>query len=537
MTASMGSGGRILIKGAEVADGTGGPVARQDILLSGGRIEASGPPGAYDSADCQVIVASGLVVAPGFIDVHSHADNAPLLDDDDTSKILQGVTTEVTGNCGFSLAPVDPAHDGLLASFASRLFPPLGYRWRSFADFLRATDARGYVTNYAPLVGHGTLRLAVLGMADRQPDGGELDRMGRLLGEALDAGAFGMSTGLIYPPGVFAATSEIIELAKRLRGGRMYATHMRGEGAGLLASVDEAVAIGAGAGCRVEISHLKASGRQNWGSAGAALERLDRARRDGVAVTHDVYPYDRASTILTTCLPPWFQEGGDAAVLARLDDPAALDRARAEMEDPHAPGWDSALAGAGYGGILISSTASHRFEGQTLAEIAGELGTDGFGAFTHVLRAEKLRVSMVIASMSEPDVETVLAHPSTMIGSDGLPPGTGGRPHPRMFGTFPRVLRRYVRERGVLGLPEAIHRMTGLPADTFGIPGRGRVAPGAVADLVAFDPRRITDVCDYRDPVHPPSGIAWVMQAGRFAVRDGRWLGTRLGTRLEPAPR
>jgi N-acyl-D-amino-acid deacylase len=532
-TAAM-TDGYTVIQGAEVADGSGGPVARRDVLLSGDRIAAVGPPGTYRHVTGQVVDAAGLVVAPGFIDVHSHADNAPLLEEDDTSKILQGVTTEVVGNCGFSLAPVDAARADLLASFSRRIFPPLPWDWRSFADFLAASDACGYVTNYAPLVGHGTLRLAVLGMASRRPDEDELARMGRLLDEALEAGAFGMSTGLIYPPGLFSDTDELVALARQLGGGRVYATHMRGEGASLLASIEEALVIGAQAGCRVQISHLKALGRSNWGQTSAALQRLDRSRQDGMAVTQDAYPYDRSSTMLTACLPPWFQEGGDAAVLARLDDPAQLARARADVADPD-DSTDSHVTGIGYENILVSSTESHAFEGQTIAEIADTLGTEPFDALVHVLRVEKLRASMVSASMSEFDVMTVLAHPATMIGSDGLPPGLGGRPHPRLFGTFPRVLGRYVRDRGVLTLPEAIARMTALPAAVFGVTDRGHVTPGMVADLVAFDPRRVGDICDYRDPVRPPIGIAWVMHAGRFSVRDGRWLGKRLGRRLEPS--
>jgi N-acyl-D-amino-acid deacylase len=523
---------RTVIRGADVADGDGGPVASWDLLLSGGRVEAVGPRGAYDALDARVVDAGGLVVAPGFIDVHSHADNAPLQAADDTSKILQGVTTEVVGNCGFSLAPVDPPAAELLAAFTGRLFPPLRWGWHSFAEFLAVTDARGYVTNYAPLAGHGTLRLAVLGMADRHPDEGELARMGWLLDEALGAGAFGMSTGLIYPPGVFSGTDEIAALAARLPAGRVYATHMRDEGPGLLDSIDEAVEIGRRSGCQVEISHLKASGQPSWGQAAAALERLDRARRDGVAVTQDAYPYDRSSTTLAVCLPPWFQEGGDAAALARLEDPVTLARARTEIEG--LSGADSRVNGVGYDGILVASTASHAFEGRTLEELGSELGVTPFDALVHVLRAERLRATMVTASMSEPDVAAILAHPLTMIGTDGLPPGIGGRPHPRSFGTFPRVLGRYVRDQGGLSLPAAVAKMTALPARVFGLPGRGRIAAGTIADLVAFDPLAIADTCDYRDPVHQPTGIDWVMQAGRFAVRDGHWLGDRLGRRLEP---
>lgn len=523
---------RTLIRGAELAVGDGHPVSRQDLLLSDGRIAALGPAGGYDRIDAEVVDAGGLIVAPGFIDVHSHADNAPLLAEDDMSKILQGVTTEVVGNCGFSLAPVDPAAEELLTAYNERLFPRLSWDWHTFAELLTVTDAAGYVTNYAPLAGHGALRLAVMGMVDRQPDETELARMGRLLEEALDAGAFGMSTGLIYPPGVFSDTDELAALAGRLPAGRVYATHMRDEGAGLLDSIDEAVEIGRRSGCRVQISHLKASGRPNWGRVDAALERLDSARRDGLAITQDAYPYDRSSTMLAVCLPPWFAEGGDEAMLARLDDPGLLARARAEIEGRSGDGGH--VNGDGYDAIMISSTASHAFEGRTLTELADELRVSPFDALVHVLRSQRLRASMVTASMSESDVRTVLAHPRTMIGTDGLPPGVGGRPHPRLFGTFPRVLGRYVRDQRELTLPGAVAKMTALPARVFGLTGRGLIVPGAIADLVAFDPLRVADVCDYRDPVHPPAGIAWVMQAGRFAVRDGRWLGRRLGQRLMP---
>jgi N-acyl-D-amino-acid deacylase len=307
---------------------------------------------------------------------------------------------------------------------------------------------------------------------------------------------------------------------------------MRDEGAGLLASIDEAVEIGRRSGRHVEVSHLKASGRPNWGGVAAALSSLDRARESGVSVTHDVYPYNRSSTMLAVCLPAWFAEGGERAMLARLSDPAALARARASIEGASDDGH---VAGAGYDGILVSSTASHDFEGQTLTEIAASLGIAPFDALVHVLATERLRVTMVLASMSEADVATVLTHPRTMIGSDGLPPGVGGRPHPRLFGTFPRVLGRYVRDQGTLTLPDAVARMTGLPAAVFGLTDRGRIAPGAVADLVAFDPLTVADVGSYRDPGHPPAGLAWVMQAGQIAVRDGRWLGQRLGRRLTPA--
>jgi N-acyl-D-aspartate/D-glutamate deacylase len=317
----------------------------------------------------------------------------------------------------------------------------------------------------------------------------------------------------------------------RLPDGCLYATHMRGEGGQLPASIAEALEIGRRSGKPVQISHLKSSGRPHWGGVPGALEQLAGARAAGVRVTQDAYPYTASSTMLTACLPPWCQEGGHGAVLDRLADPATRARLRAEME-AGATDWDNHVAGAGWEGLLVSSTGSHRHEGQTLAEIAAELGVDPFDALVTVLREEQLQASMVAFTMCEDDLEAALRDPHTMIGSDGLPPGVGGKPHPRLFGTFPRLLGRYVRDRKVLDLGTAVHKMTGLPAATFGLADRGRIAPGLVADLVAFDPDTITDRGDYRDPVHPPAGIAWVMQAGQPVVEAGRWLGVRRGRRL-----
>jgi dihydroorotase/N-acyl-D-amino-acid deacylase len=282
----------------------------------------------------------------------------------------------------------------------------------------------------------------------------------------------------------------------------------------------------------VQVSHLKAAGRPNWGGVPRALEQLEEARADGVVVTQDVYPYTASSTMLTACLPHWCQEGGDRAVLARLADPDTVRRLRTDIDAGSTPEWENHIAGADWDGILVSSTGSHRHEGSTLAEIAAELGGDPLDALVTVLSEERLRASMVVFTMCEDDVEAALADPHTMIGSDGLPPGVGGKPHPRLYGTFPRVLARYVRQRGTLDLATAVHKMTGLPADTFGLTGRGRIAPGQIADLVAFDPDTIADHCDYRDPVHPPTGLAWVMQGGEMVVQDGAWLGVRRGRRL-----
>lgn len=528
------SSGDVLIRDADVVDGVGTAVRRADVLVRGGLIAAVEPPGSLAPDGRAVLDLGGATLTPGFIDVHSHADNAPLLDQDDTSKILQGVTTEVVGNCGFSLAPRLPRTASVLETYSRRIFPPIAWDWHRFSDLLQVTDERGYVTNYAPLVGHHTLRIAVLGMSDAEPGDRDLQRMGELLDEAMDAGAFGLSTGLIYPPGLFAATEEIAALAGRLPEGRLYTTHMRGEGVQLLSSIAEAVRVGEESGRRVQVSHLKAAGRSTWGSMPEALGLLDDARSRGVDVYHDVYPYTAGSTMLTATLPPWFQEGGDRRTLERLQDAAALARLREDL-DRNDGSWENQVAGAGWEGIVVASSASHTYDGLSLRDIAEQRGCEPFAALVHVLVTEELQVSMIVFSMLEDDLVDALRHPRTMIGSDGLPPGVGGKPHPRMYGTFPRVVARYARSLGVFGLEEAVRRMTSLPAEAFGIPDRGVIAPGMVADLVAFDAASFEDRADYTTPTLPPAGLRWVLQGGELVVRGARYLGQRRGRRLQPA--
>jgi dihydroorotase/N-acyl-D-amino-acid deacylase len=523
---------RLLLTGAQVADGTGGPLRAADVLITGDRIEAVEQPGKISNVATRDL--HGLVLAPGFIDTHSHADNAPLLTEDDTTKILQGVTTEVVGNCGFSLAPRLAEHADTFTAFSARLFPPIDWAWAGFDELFQATEKNGYVTNYCPLVGHGTLRIAAMGMADAVADDEAVAVMRTELEAAMSAGAFGLSSGLIYPPAVYSSTTELVRLAEVLGGTGLYATHMRNEGAGLLDAIAEALEIGAAAG-RTHISHLKTSGRPNWGRMPDALAAIRQARAAGQRISHDVYPYDASSTMLATVLPPSYLADGEAAILKRLADPAGGRKELARIITESLPGWESTIRGAGWDGILVATTGSHRYEGQTLAEIAADRGVEPVDALIDVLLDEKLKASMVTFSMNEDDVETALKDEHMMIGSDGLPPGSGGKPHPRLYGTFPRVLGRYRRDRGLMSLPEAVRRMTSLPAETFGIPERGVIAAGKVADLVAFDPDTVADICDYRDPVHDPIGIPLVIQAGQPVVVDGAYAGPRRGRRLTPA--
>jgi dihydroorotase/N-acyl-D-amino-acid deacylase len=511
----------LLLTGAHLADGTGRSLRAADVLLDANRIHAVEPPGTlplhHPTRDL-----TGLVLAPGFIDVHSHADNAPLLPYDDTTKILQGVTTEVVGNCGFSLAPHSTAHSTTLSTFTERIFPPIDFTWSTFHELYATTDDHGYVTHHCPLVGHGTLRIAALGMANQRADDDALHDMRRHLDEGMTAGAFGLSSGLIYPPAVFSDTAELSALVEILGGDGLYATHMRNESDALVDAITEALTIGRAAG-RTHLSHLKAAGRTNWGSMPRALDTIRAARDAGDQVLHDVYPYTASSTMLTATLPPDFLADDEDTILARLTSSTGRDRVAAAHRDTD---WND---------ILISTTASHTREGCTLAELAEHERTEPVDALIDLLVTERLRVSMVHFSMHDDDLETALADEHTMIGSDGLPPGTGGKPHPRLYGTFPRILGRYCRDRGLLDLPEAIRRMTSLPARAFRIPERGVVAPGYIADLVAFDQNTVRDVGDYRDPIHPPRGIDWVCQDGRTVVADGTHLGGRHGRRLTPS--
>jgi dihydroorotase/N-acyl-D-amino-acid deacylase len=373
-----------------------------------------------------------------------------------------------------------------------------------------------------------------MGMENREPTRQEQIRMEELLEEALDAGAFGMSTGLVYPPGVFSKTDEIVELAKRLHTHSVYASHIRGEGSNLLESVAEALLIGESSGRRVVISHHKATGKRNWGATKHSLQLIQAARDRGVDVYQDMYPYTAGSTFLSSLIPPEFHEGGKDLLLSRLTDQSELQRIRRRLDEPPTSSFQNTLFESGYESVLISSTNSRSFEGQTLVEAARSLGKSDFDTLIHILVSEDLSPQMIVFFIDESDIERVMRNKRTAFGSDGAFPGTVGKSHPRTFGTFPRVLSRYVRDKTILTLEEGVRKMTSLPAEMFHLGEVGQIAPGKLADLVAFDPETISDDLDYQDPVRPPKGIAWVMQGGQVVARENQFLGTRCGRRFEP---
>jgi len=491
----------LLIRGATLYDGTGAAPRISDVALRGDRIERIGA--SDDLRASASLDASGLALAPGFIDAHTHDDFALLARPEMDFKILGGVTTVVVGNCGMGAAPWRPA------MLMARAFHPEERfaEWSGYAGYLARLDAEPASTNAAVLVGHGTARASAMGNAKRAPTAGELDAMRAIVREGRDAGAVGFSTGLVYEPGRYAATDELAELAGELRGsGALYATHMRDEGTHLLDSVREAIEIGRRAGVPVQISHHKASGRDAWGSVGESLRLIERAQAAGVEVDADQYPYTAGSTVLAAVLQNGAFVEGPARGLGRVDA----------------------------GDVAIASAPGHsEWEGRTIAELAALLEKSARAAAEHVAESAP-GVTVVMHTMNEDDVRTVMRHPSTMIGSDGIPT-LPGKPHPRLWGTFARVLGRYARDLGLFPLEEAVRRMTGFPARKFGLRDRGVIRAGAFADLVVFDPARILDVGTYEDPNHAPVGIHHVFVNGTRVVRDGAHTGARPGRALRRA--
>lgn len=483
----------------------------------------------------RVLDATGMVVAPGFIDVHGHSDAVLLCDRAYDAKLRQGVTTEVIGCCGMSMAPCPEGTASLVASYTGAIaggFQP-DYSWRTFGGFLQVLRRTPLPVNVVPLVGHGTLRLAVLGYARRAAAPEELAAMGRLVEEAMDAGAFGMSSGLVYPPGVYAGTEELVSLCRVVaRHGGVYSTHIRNESHRVREAVQEAIQIGARAGLPVIVSHFKVMGRRNWGRVNESLGVVEAARSGGLPVWLDLYPYTANSTLLTALLPPWAAEGGPEALSQRLRDPLERTRIREFIEQIDDGSWENFVADAGgWAGIMLSSLpASPELEGQSLVDVAARWGVHPADVLCEVLLRNGGTGTVVCFTMDEADLRTVLKYPATMIGSDGIP-GTG-KPHPRLYGTFPRVLARYWREGGLLGLEEAVRKMTGLPAQVLGLADRGSLRVGNKADLVVFDPGGILDTATYSEPRSYPRGIRWVVVNGRVAVEDGMVSDSRAGRLL-----
>jgi N-acyl-D-amino-acid deacylase len=534
---------RTLITNARIVDGTGAPAREGDVLLEDETIAAVGLASAR--ADT-VVDARGMVVAPGFIDMHSHSDFSLPDDPLAPAKVLQGVTTEVVGNCGMGVFPSNERVDELYARFGKLIFGEQARKGFATLDQFR-THLRdvGPSVNAACLVPHGNVRTHVMALAERAPSAAELRAMEGLVEDAMNDGAFGLSTGLVYAPGAFAKTDELISLAKvtATRGG-IYASHIRDEGARLVESVAEAIEVGRRSGASVQISHHKAAGITAWGKVKTTLAMVDRARAEGIDVHSDVYPYTAGSTVLAAILvSPWVWDGTAEEALARLRDPVVRERLRREHTErllavaklPPAlrfvpRRWVARLVFALGERWLVLSSLRRRaeYEGLTVGQVARRRKQPTFDAMLDLLVEEELGVVAIAHMMRERDVQTVMRHPQTMIGTDGFPTREG-KPHPRLYGTYPRMLERYVRERHVLTLEDAVRRMTALPARKLGLVRRGTLATGHAADVVVFDADRVHDRATFRDPRRAPTGICHVFVNGVWTVRDGKHTGARAG--------
>ncbi|MBN2336815.1 D-aminoacylase [Candidatus Bathyarchaeota archaeon] len=510
----------ILLSGGRIVDGAGNPWYHGDIAVKDGRIAAIGK--ISEGAET-VIQLEGMVAAPGFIDTHSHSDLMLISEPRAEAKVMQGVTTEIVGQDGLGEAPVT---DGTIKDWRKYLSglngdPDIEWTWRGMGGYLDALEKARPSINVASLVGHGNIRLCVMGMEDREPTGAELDEMRALTAESMEQGAIGLSTGLIYAPCIYADTPELVELCRVVAGhGGSFVVHIRNEGDRLLESIDEVAQVGRESGVHVHVSHFKAGGEANWGKSVHSLRRLEEARSGGVEMTFDQYPYIAGSTFLSSLLPPWVHAGGTDALLGRLRDEEARRRIADELgESTRAERWES---------LLVTNLRTARnlpYEGKTMAEIAGARRQDPVTALMDIVVEEDNGAAMVSFTMNEDDVERIMSSPLGMVCTDGI---LLGKPHPRAYGAFPRVLGHYVR-RGVLRLEEAVRRMTSHPAQAFGLTGRGLLRPGFKADITVFDPKKILDTATYDDPRRHPEGIAHVIVNGVVTVSDGEHTGASAG--------
>jgi N-acyl-D-aspartate/D-glutamate deacylase len=521
----------IIIMNGKIVDGTGNPWFYGDVAIRGDRIVKVGKVGPARAK--RTIDARGLIVAPGFIDMLGQSEQNLLIDPRAESKVFQGITTEVTGEGG-SAAPLNDYILKELEPFLKHF--KLTADWRTLGEYFARLERSRSAINLATYVGATQVRQYVLHDENRAPTAAELNQMRALVAEAMEDGAVGLSTSLVYAPAFYAKTEELIELAKvASRYGGVYATHMRNESNSIMPAIDEAIRIGREANIPVEIFHLKMAGKPNWGKMRDVIAKIEDARSKGLDVTADQYPYVAGATSLGASVPPWAHEGGTAKFVERLKDPATREKLKKEMRAP-SDKWENFYLGAGGGeGILISSVLNRdlaKYEGKRINEVARMMGlregqSDEVDALFDLLIADNAQTGMIIFLMSEDDVKLALKQPWVSVGIDhGEVALTGplaeGNAHPRGYGSFPRILGRYVREEHVLTLEEAIRKMTSLAANRVHLLDRGIIKPGAFADVVVFDPRNIRDVATFEDPNRLSVGMRFVLVNGEPVVLEGK---------------
>ncbi|MEB3103150.1 N-acyl-D-amino-acid deacylase family protein [Ferviditalea candida] len=523
----------LVIRNGTIIDGSGkdgfiGDIAVQDESIVGiGRIEEQG---------IIEIDGTGMIVCPGFIDAHTHSDLSLLERPECSEKITQGVTTEILGNCGFSVAPI--AKVPAVQSFRSYSGPVLGYpnrewSWESYSDYLSTVAAAKPAVNFASLIGHGTLRAVVMGFDNRKPTEQELERMAALLDESMQQGALGLSTGLVYVPGTYSDEDELIALARVVVShGGIYATHLRNQADGLVDSVEETIRVGMQSGVAIHISHHKTVGERNQGLVHQTLSLLDETMEKGIFTSSDMYPYLSGSTTMAALLPAWLLEGGIDRMIERLSDPQIRKRAANDIE-LGIEGWENRLEVIGFHNVIVNSfqtEANKKFQGLSLKEVAQLRDEAVLECMFNLLIEENGEINVLLKNSTEADLQEVLRHPRTVVGSDGL--FSGDTPHPRLYGTFPRVLHRYAAELNALSLTEAIHKMTGLTSEIFHLGKVGFLRSGFRADIVVFDPQEIKDLATFEHPKVFSSGIKHVVVGGKLALQDGSITGVRNGCAL-----
>ncbi len=521
----------LLIRGGRIVDGTGSPWYRGDVAIRGGRIAAVGLLAGARARD--TVDATGLVVAPGFIDMLGHSEYPLLRDGRAISKITQGITSEVTGE----VTSVVPVNENTLRELA----PATRQRvtWRDLDGYFEALERARPAINLGTFVTVGSVRRYVMGDADRAPTPEELERMRGLVAEAMQDGAMGLSTGLIYAPASFARTEEIVELARvAARYGGGYATHMRSEGERLVEAIQEAIRIGEEAGTWVQIHHLKASGRANWGKMRQAVATIEAARARGVDVSADQYPYPASGTGLDAIIPNWAHAGGTDSLLARLAHPETRARIRRELT-AGGTDWQIGASSGGPNGVMIAGVGTDslkKYQGMRLDEVARARGQEVADALFDLLLADRANTSAIYFSMSEEDIEHAMRQPWVSVGIDAgaraADSTVTGKPHPRAYGSFPRILCRYVRERKVIPLEDAVRKFTALPAARVGLDDRGVIKEGMYADVTIFNPDTVCDRATFEDPVRTPVGIEHVLVNGVPVVRNGQVTGARPGRAL-----
>jgi N-acyl-D-amino-acid deacylase len=536
----------LLIINGEVLDGSGQASYAADIGIREGRI-ASIAARIETTRSRQVIDAAGLKVCPGFIDMHSHTDFTILTNPRAESKVRQGITTEVVGNCGFSAAPVRREHfqdlmDYLVNTVQLTEEGKKNWLWNRQSDYMAEVAHKGTAVNLASLVGHGTIRVAVMGFAQRLPSPAELSQMVRLLQEEMDRGIWGFSSGLQYDPGSFAAPEELVVLAAVVaRRGGLYTTHMKSEGHQLLECLAQSLAVAEKSGVSLQVSHLKAENPSNWGKTAEALRLIDRARAGGINVDFDLYPYTAFGSGLIDLLPPWAREEGVGKMTELLKNETGRKKVLADMARPFVGDWQNPMENTPWDRVRIATVKSpqHKeFEGLNLAEAARRLNTSPAEAALELLLREEGAVKMIFFGMCEEDVIRIMRHPRTIFCTDGRAtanygPLSAGKVHPRYYGAYPRILGHYVREKGVLPLEEAVKKMTLLPALKLQVKERGLIKEGYHADITIFDAENVLDLATFEDPHRYPRGIEHVLVNGTVVVSHGEHSGKLPGRVLD----